>query len=142
MQDSRMQENKTKKIAVMAMAATIAIVTGIACGSRDAVRADSHESLRNTAYLPVRLLGSATALAVGVPSHVAKRQIENACHYAESVSDEMNARDGNVALILASGPGQIIKTAKVGVEATVEGLWKIEDGWREPFSARSFALQD
>ena len=129
-----------KKLTVMAMATALGV--WMACGFKDAARADSHENLRSTAYLPVRLLGSATALAVGVPTHVAKRQIENACQYAESLSDEMNARDGNVALMLASGPGQILKTAKVGVEATVEGILKVEDGWRAPFSAQSFAIDD
>lgn len=106
-----------------------------------AASSDSTQALASVAVLPVRMLGVASALAIGAPIAITRCEAKSFGQYGQAMASELNTYQFVTPLMVASIPGQAI----LSVGAAGKGLWasavNARDGWNTPFSAKSFSLE-
>lgn len=99
--------------------------------------------LKNTALIPVKLLAVGSAVVVGTPIAVVRHEAARLDEYSEAVGDELNSKDGNLLLVGASIPGQILRSVGTAGEGILDGSYNaIHHGMQEPFSDQSFSLEN
>ncbi|MBK8224221.1 MAG: hypothetical protein IPK73_24725 [Candidatus Obscuribacter sp.] len=103
---------------------------------------DSSEFLRETAMLPVKVMAVGTALAIGTPIAVLRCEGNKLGQYTEALSDEATKSGGSAVLMLASLPGQTLNLLAGVGEGLVAGSTNAVEGWHDPFSDKSFSLDE
>lgn len=97
--------------------------------------------LRETALFPVKLLAVPTAFVIGAPIAVLAEEAKVSSAFADALSNEFD-QNGVTPLMVASLPGQTLKLISgVGV-GIVNAARNSVDGLNEPFSSKSFSLDE
>ena len=98
--------------------------------------------LKQTALIPIKLVAVPTAFVVGAPVAVVKSEAEAAETYTTAWFSEYDNNQCLTQLMLISLPGQSLRLVGALGRGILDGSLNAEEGFREPFSAKSFSLEE
>lgn len=103
----------------------------------------SDDTFQNIVYFPVRVVGSAVGLVVGVPEGAVKDGVKGAQLSTKWVAGKLGDENGKyqqVAGAVLGAPFGIVGGAAYG---TFDGGWHgVSTGYEKPFSQEAFTFKD